>query len=351
MRCISKEAVSNTWMWHGRRIAVTAIGAIATTVVAVTPARAPCFNSTTGRPEPCIGPGDLRQRTEPVPGPRPEIELPRRPPPSPRDVERKAQNPASTAPRQQGPNGERFNVLRIGDHRLETRGEFFIEKDGRRISLQEAAQSDFRSLTFKTGRNGHAFIHLQGGIIELRETSEFKSAGEVRGSFNLKHWMRGMLDTGVERLYWRRQNPSRTIMTVRGTIVGVTDQGSGSGRVSVYSGRVDLESGGSMVTVNTGEAVSIGPSGELGVPARIRTGFLFPDSYRRYLTEADLGRLTAGQLRYARNEIFARRGRYFDDEGIRAHFSQFEWYRPYTWEPPLSEIEAANVRLIQSLER
>jgi hypothetical protein len=80
-------------------------------------------------------------------------------------------------------------------------------------------------------------------------------------------------------------------------------------------------------------------------------GFLFANSDRVRLTPAMLRGLSAEQLRLARNEIYARRGRFFRDPALTAHFSRFAWYRPYTWEVPLNAVEQANVSLIASLER
>jgi hypothetical protein len=80
------------------------------------------------------------------------------------------------------------------------------------------------------------------------------------------------------------------------------------------------------------------------------TGFIFPDSDRRYLTQDELRRLSSADLRIARNEIFARRGRYFRDPQLAAYFAQFSWYKPYSYDVPLNNIENANVALIQSME-
>jgi hypothetical protein len=85
------------------------------------------------------------------------------------------------------------------------------------------------------------------------------------------------------------------------------------------------------------------------VPSGAR--LLFPDSDRRYLLVDELRGLSVGQLRIARNEIFARRGRFFRDQELTRYFGQFAWYKPYAWEVPLSPVEDANVKLIQSLER
>ena len=85
--------------------------------------------------------------------------------------------------------------------------------------------------------------------------------------------------------------------------------------------------------------------------ANLDAGFIFSDSDRRRLTLGELRGLSLEQLRIARNEIYARRGRYFKDETLKAHFSQFSWYQPDRWDVTLNEVEQANVRLIQSMER
>jgi hypothetical protein len=87
-------------------------------------------------------------------------------------------------------------------------------------------------------------------------------------------------------------------------------------------------------------------------PSVIRdSGFIFPDSDQRFLTVNDLRGLSSEQLRVARNEIFARRGRYFKDQALTAHFSQFSWYQPDRWDVTLNNFEQANIKLIQSMER
>jgi hypothetical protein len=83
---------------------------------------------------------------------------------------------------------------------------------------------------------------------------------------------------------------------------------------------------------------------EAGGPAQ--GGFIFPDSDRRLLTVADLHGLSNDDLRIARNEIFARRGRYFEAADLKARFEHFPWYSPSTWNPKLNSVEEANVALL-----
>lgn len=60
--------------------------------------------------------------------------------------------------------------------------------------------------------------------------------------------------------------------------------------------------------------------------AASESGFIIPDSSTRYLSDADLAGLTSEQLRLARNEIYARHGRKFNDEGLQSYFDSQPWY-------------------------
>lgn len=81
-----------------------------------------------------------------------------------------------------------------------------------------------------------------------------------------------------------------------------------------------------------------------------QSGFIFPDSDRRLLTPDDLNHLSKDDLRVARNEILARKGRYFNSPDLKARFGQFSWYAPNTWDPQLSGVELANVASIERAE-
>ena len=62
--------------------------------------------------------------------------------------------------------------------------------------------------------------------------------------------------------------------------------------------------------------------------ARTQSDFIIPDSDSRLLSDADLKALSKDELRIARNEIFARRGRYFNAPDLTARFSKFAWRAP-----------------------
>lgn len=84
--------------------------------------------------------------------------------------------------------------------------------------------------------------------------------------------------------------------------------------------------------------------------------YIFIDSDSRYLTIADLEKLTAEQLRIARNEIYARRGRKFADSELQRYFNGFSWYNG-TIEPEdfngdnmFNKYEYTNVKFIKQYE-
>ncbi len=85
--------------------------------------------------------------------------------------------------------------------------------------------------------------------------------------------------------------------------------------------------------------------------------YMLPGSDSRYITTADLDTLTKEQVKIARNEIYARHGRKFEDEQLKNYFSQFAWYNP-TIEPDdfkdeslLNKYEIANRDFIVQYEK
>jgi len=84
--------------------------------------------------------------------------------------------------------------------------------------------------------------------------------------------------------------------------------------------------------------------------------YILKDSSSRYLTKDDLQGFSADDCRIARNELYARHGRKFDDEGLQSHFNSCSWYQgtiaPSDFdETMLSDIEIANKNLIVEYEK
>ena len=76
----------------------------------------------------------------------------------------------------------------------------------------------------------------------------------------------------------------------------------------------------------------------------------------RYISESELKNLTKEEVRIARNEIYARHGRKFDDKTLSNYFKQFDWYKPKIdpedfKESMLNTYEVANRDLIIQYEK
>ena len=96
-----------------------------------------------------------------------------------------------------------------------------------------------------------------------------------------------------------------------------------------------------------------GPSeNSTDISDRSLTDEILPESDNRYLTESDLAGLSAQQLTYARNEIYARHGRSFKSEELNLYFSNLDWYEMNTdfKDDDLSEIEKRNAEFISDYQ-
>lgn len=83
--------------------------------------------------------------------------------------------------------------------------------------------------------------------------------------------------------------------------------------------------------------------------------YILVGSNSRYILKSELQEFTAEQCRLARNEIYARHGRRFEDESLRDYFNSKSWYTP-TIDPNefeeslLNPYEIANRDLIVEYE-
>jgi hypothetical protein len=116
-----------------------------------------------------------------------------------------------------------------------------------------------------------------------------------------------------------------------------------------FSGAVGGQVATAGPTTNVSPSVT-NPAPPISASPTTRTDFIFADSDSRLLTSDDIRRLSKEELRIARNEIFARRGRYFSSPDLTERFNKFPWYVPNTWNPQLNDIERANVTLIERVE-
>ncbi len=83
-------------------------------------------------------------------------------------------------------------------------------------------------------------------------------------------------------------------------------------------------------------------------------GMIFPKSSEEKLQEEELKERSAEDLRYAINEIYARHGYIFNDQELKAHYEQYDWYHPSVKAEDFStevfnDVEKYNIELLQKV--
>lgn len=82
-------------------------------------------------------------------------------------------------------------------------------------------------------------------------------------------------------------------------------------------------------------------------------GYILPDSDSRKLKKSDLAGMTAQQLSYAKNEIYARHGRVFKSSELQDYFNEKDWYEENDdfKDEDLSKKEAENAEFIDAYQK
>lgn len=95
---------------------------------------------------------------------------------------------------------------------------------------------------------------------------------------------------------------------------------------------------GTQTTTTTGSAKMDDPN-----------GYILPTSNSAELTDADLSGLTAQELTYARNEIYARYGYVFESKELNDYFATKSWYtvNSAATDDSLSDLEKKNAEFIR----
>jgi hypothetical protein len=79
----------------------------------------------------------------------------------------------------------------------------------------------------------------------------------------------------------------------------------------------------------------------------------FPESSTRLITADDVNNLVKDELRYMRNEIYARHGYSFKVKEVRRYFDLQDWYMPISTDvrTQLSAVEVKNEKIIKNFEK
>lgn len=84
--------------------------------------------------------------------------------------------------------------------------------------------------------------------------------------------------------------------------------------------------------------------------------FIIPDSDSRYLSREELSNMSLQQLNYAKNEIYARKGRVFQSPELQNYFGSKSWYHGsiaadnFKDSTMLNDYERANTELLSKVE-
>lgn len=86
--------------------------------------------------------------------------------------------------------------------------------------------------------------------------------------------------------------------------------------------------------------------------------YIFPDSNARYLSQEEVMAIDPSLLVFARNEIFARHGRMFEDQTLQDYFNNLSWYKgtisgsefDTTVINDMNSYEKANIDMIKEVE-
>ncbi len=130
-----------------------------------------------------------------------------------------------------------------------------------------------------------------------------------------------------------------------------TDQQKSGGDTTI---NVNIpENSGSTSSGSSGTAQQSSPSSSSSTAAS--SSYIFPDSNSRKLSGSELQGLSKTTLRYARNEIYARHGRRFNDASLQNYFNGKSWYSgsisPDSFnDNVLNSVERYNIELIKSYE-
>mgnify|MGYP005803002601 CR=1 FL=1 len=139
------------------------------------------------------------------------------------------------------------------------------------------------------------------------------------------------------------------------TMYQITKSGNQLGIATVsqrqLSGTEDYYSnanGVSWLSIGNGNTGETAPASEGTDSSGNSPDYILPDSSNRIIDPSEFGDFSINDMQMAVNEIYARHGRRFQDEGIQAYFDSKSWYSgtvdpDYFDESVLSDVERENI--------
>ncbi|HIS52676.1 MAG TPA: SH3 domain-containing protein [Candidatus Onthomonas avicola] len=213
----------------------------------------------------------------------------------------------------------------------------------------------------RTGRCSNGWSRVEIGGVTGYVYSDYLSTSQSGGSDSGSGSLDGITITEVnETVYATTGVNVRDYPGSSGTVINTLSQGQSvtrTGRCSNGWSRVRVGGvTGYVYSSYLSTSQSGGGSGSGGGASS--SSYILPDSDSRYYSRSELSSLSASELRLARNEIYARNGRRFNDSSLQEYFNDKTWYSgtvdAATFDANinsyLNDYELANLLLIIDLE-
>jgi len=159
----------------------------------------------------------------------------------------------------------------------------------------------------------------------------------------------GVIGCGTKTIIVQSNTESESNSTVQET---TTTNESNAGSLSKIDSNIPA------TTPTTTETTTMSATEATTDAASNKEEYFFYDSDTRLLTESDLEGMSVDEMRLARNEIFARRGRKFKEQELQDYYYSKSWYKPTIDSDDfnanvnkyLNETEIKNAEFIKSVE-
>lgn len=206
------------------------------------------------------------------------------------------------------------------------------QRNNRSASVSQEDGGTVQDANDETVQNDFLYNKNADDVIEpyleaVNEEMNFSMVGETKYA----QFQTNIKDMSL--IEWTSGNPSIALVSTDGKITAIS-----SGETTIY-------------------AACDGITAEFYVYCHLRdeAEYIIPGSDVRYISREDLDGLSEEELRLARNEIYARKGRLFDDEILQAYFNNKEWYDGHISpsdfsESDLNDYERANAYTIKDYE-
>lgn len=246
------------------------------------------------------------------------------------------------------------NILNLSESRVDV---FFADAQSGRILCCEAKDSatllanGIRWSLRGVGYDGSGFyevanVHLEGSSFTDEQINTCMQAAGSLGIYPSEVVWTPLLEqvTGYERLCLAYRYMTVDVSEVNSFLQGGTGESLqyGETRFKNYANDgIENKLPGEFATVLGETQAQSEASGQTAYS--FAGDYVIPDSSSRYITEEDLASLSEDEILLARNEIYAKHGRKFNNVALNEYFSGKSWYTPTVEGEDFTEEYASQV--------